>query len=296
MEIYYDNLQEGQRFRQLNPEFSSAELIAINDIVPGTPVAKALEYDRPDIILADAGQPILVIERTVEVPTGHNVGQRFARLAAAAEAKIPLVYFGPYMARKHGGVTAGPRYMNLRLFYALDVLADINKTPVTTINWPVDKNCELIRGAAKDDLMREYIQLFLAEYKKSGLKDMASAILKSAFHSKQIEERENFIKKHVRAPREYDLPPPSVKILDSKTFLKSRNVPPHLLWGFDEVVLYDVGMTYVRSDPYTGTGMLYQYLYVLGEKAKKRALILHFPNISKNLWEAASKSGRRKDV
>src|SRR4030042_4743958 len=105
MEIYYDNLQEGQRFRQLNPEFSSAELIAINDIVPGTPVAKALEYDRPDIILADAGQPILVIERTVEVPTGHNVGQRFARLAAAAEAKIPLVYFGPYMARKHGGVT-----------------------------------------------------------------------------------------------------------------------------------------------------------------------------------------------
>ena len=91
MEIYYDNLQEGTWFKGLNPSFKSAKLIAINDIVVGTPVAKALEYDRPDIILADNGIPILVVERTIEVPTGHNVGQRFARLAAAAEAKIPLV-------------------------------------------------------------------------------------------------------------------------------------------------------------------------------------------------------------
>src|SRR3989344_360569 len=143
MEIYYDNLQEGRWFKQLNHDFDNAKLIAINDIVSGTAVSKVLAYDRPDIILADKEKPILVIERTIEVPTGHNVGQRFARLAAAAEAKIPLVYFGPYMARKHGGETEGPRYMNLRLFYALDVLADINSTAVTAINWPVDDNYEL---------------------------------------------------------------------------------------------------------------------------------------------------------
>lgn len=296
MEIYYDNLQEGLWFKKLSHDFDKAKLIAINDIVPGSPVSKVLIYDRPDIILSDDSKPILVIERTVEVPTGHNVGQRFARLAAAAEAKIPLVYFGPYMARKHGGATSGPRYMNLRLFYALDVLADINKTPVTTINWPVDKNCELVLGSAKDELIKEYVDLFLAEYKKSGLKGLSSAIFKSSFHAKQTEERENFIKKYVRAPKEYDLPPPSVKILDIKDFLKLAKLPSDLLKDFDEVVLYNIGMTYVRSDPYTGTGMLYQYLYVLGEKIKKRALVLKFPYISKDLWEAASKSGKRKDI
>lgn len=95
------------------------------------------------------------------MPTGHNVGQRFARLATAAEAKIPLVYFGPYMARKHGGATAGPRYMNLRPFYTLDILADLNKSAVTTINWPVYDKCELLRTEVKDKTMKEYKDLVL---------------------------------------------------------------------------------------------------------------------------------------
>jgi hypothetical protein len=297
MEIYYDSLQEGTWFQGLNSSFKDATLIPINDIVSGTPAARALEYDRPDIILADRGIPILVIERTIEVPTGHNVGQRFARLAAAAEAKIPLVYFGPYMARKHGGATSGPRYMNLRLFYTLDILADINKSAVTTINWPVDDKCELLRTDAKDKTIKEYINLFLSNYKKLGLKGVNQAILKSSFTTERIEEREKFIENYVRAPKEYDSPPPSVQILSKGVFLKmGTSVSAKDLKNFQEVVLYNVGMSYVRSDPYTGTGMLYQYLYVLGEKSIKRALVLHFPHITKEMWTKASGSGRRKDV
>lgn len=296
MEIYYDSLQEGTWFQGLHSDFKNAKLIPINDIVTGTPVAKALEYDRPDIILADKDEPILVIERTIEVPTGHNVGQRFARLAAAAEAKIPLVYFGPYMARKHGGATAGPRYMNLRLFYALDILADINKSAVSTVNWPVDDKCELVRTKAKDDRMVRYIDLFLSSYKKSGIKGVHKAIFESSFNAEQIEERENFITKYVRKPKEYDLPPPSVQIENVESFSKRTKISLDLLKNFQEVVFYNVGMKYVRSDPYTGTGMLYQYLYVLGEKSTKRALVLYFPHITKEMWEKASASGRRKDV
>lgn len=297
MEIYYDSLQEGTWFKGLNADFREASLIPINDIVIGSAVAKALEYDRPDIILADQGIPILVIERTIEVPTGHNVGQRFARLAAAAEAKIPLVYFGPYMARKHGGATAGPRYMNLRLFYTLDILANINGSAVTTINWPVDSKCELLRTPVKDDTIKEYIDLFLLNYKKLGLKGINHAILQSPFNAKRIEEREIFIQKYVKSPKEYDLPPPSVRIMDVDAFLKiANNIPKEYLKDFQEVVFYGVGMRYVRSDPYTGTGMLYQYLYVLGEKSIKRALVLHFPHITKEMWNKASASGRRKDV
>jgi hypothetical protein len=296
MEIFYDSLQEGTWFKNLNPEFSESTLTPINDIQPSTEIAKALEYDRPDIILADQGKPILVIERTIEVPTGHNVGQRFARLAAAAEAKIPLVYFGPYMAKKHGGETAGPRYMNLRLFYALDVLSQINKAAVTTINWPVDKKCELLRTPEKDAEMKSYIELFLVEYKKKGLAGINEAILKSPLQSRSTHEREKFITDHVRAPKEYDTPPPSVKILTRKEFCEFAKVSEKVFEKFDEIVLYDVGMKYVRSDPYTGMGMLYRYLYVLGEKAKARALVLHFPEINKVMWDQASKSEKRKDV
>ena len=109
-EIYYDDLQEGMWFKSLNPSFGEAVLHPITGASSVNPaLAPVLQYDRPDIVLTDSGKPILVIERTVEVPSGHNVGQRFARLAAAAQAKIPLVYFGPYAAYKHGGETQGPR-------------------------------------------------------------------------------------------------------------------------------------------------------------------------------------------
>ncbi len=296
MEIYYDSLQEGTWFKSLHPSLKNATLVAINDITSKMSVARVLTYDRPDIILADKGEPILVIERTIEVPTGHNVGQRFARLAAAAEAQIPLVYFGPYMARKHGGKTAGPRYMNLRLFYSLDVLAAIHDTPVTTINWPVDAKCELLRSGKKDAEMKEYLNLFFSIYVKSGLKGVRHGIFKSNFHAARTKEREDFIQKYVRAPKEYDLPPPSVEILPAKNFAKSLKDLGKYLKGVDEVVVYKVGMTYVRSDPYTGTGMLYRYLYVLGEKKVKRVLILNFPSITMKMWEEACKSGNRKDV
>ena len=296
MEIYYDSLQEGTWFKELHPSLKDALLRPINDIAGGTPVAKALEYDRPDIILVDSGLPILVIERTIEVPTGHNVGQRFARLAAAAEAKIPLVYFGPYMARKHGGVTAGPRYMNLRLFYALDVLSNINNTAVTAINWPVDADCELLRTPEKDSRMKDYLDIFFNAYSNRDLEATNKAILNSAFHTLQTEEREAFIRDRVRSPLGYDSPPPSVQILSTKELAKNMPTTARPLAKFQEAVVYDVGMRYVRSDPYTGTGMLYLYLYVLGEKAIKRALVLNFPHITKAMWEAASKSGRRKDV
>ena len=216
MKIYYDNLQEGQWFKELHPSFHNAELLPINGNTENSPISKALEYDRPDIILVDKEKAILVVERTIEVPTGHNVGQRFARLAAAAEAKIPLVYFGPFMARKHGGITQGPRYMNLRLFYTLDVLAQINKAAVTAINWPVDKNCELLRTSEKDLRMKEYIKLFLSEYEKHGIEGINEAILRAPFQEEQAEKRESFINKYVRSPKDYDIPPPSVQILDPK--------------------------------------------------------------------------------
>ena len=52
-------------------------------------------------------------------------------------------------------------------------------------------------------------------------------------------------------------------------------------------------MKKIRSDPYTGMAMLYDYLYV---KRKDRSLALWFPEISSNDWKSAAQNKKRKDV
>lgn len=76
VEIYYDAYQEGLWFRDLAPKLAEAELKKFDERVPRA-IEELLVYDRPDIILAVGSEPVLVLEKTEGVPTGHNVGQRF---------------------------------------------------------------------------------------------------------------------------------------------------------------------------------------------------------------------------
>jgi hypothetical protein len=292
--IYADELHEGDWFRELHPGLADAREEEITGAVKRNPcLERVLLYDRPDIVLTDErDEPVLVIERTIEVPSGHNVGQRFARLAAAAEAGVPVVYFGPYAARKHGGITAGPRYMNLRLFAALDRVAEVNRSAVTCINWPVDSNFEIIRLPSKDDRIREYLALFFSAHDDRGRANVSETIRTSEFEATQLEERERF-SSTLRRASDYDGPPKSVQIASGREIASSIGAP-HLA-DFDQVVIYNVGMRKIRSDPYTGMAMLYRYLYVLGVDTK-RALILHFPQITTDKWRSAALSGRRKDI
>ena len=106
--ILYDEPQEAEWFRRLHPSLADATEVPLADTRSWPSVQKVLLYDRPDIVLVAEQTPILAVEETVEVPSGHNVGQRFARIAAAAEAGVPFLYFGPYVAKKHGGITGKP--------------------------------------------------------------------------------------------------------------------------------------------------------------------------------------------
>jgi hypothetical protein len=292
--IYADELQEGDWFRALHPRLAGSREEEITGAVERNPrLEHVLLYDRPDIILTDdRDEPVLVIERTKEVPSGHNVGQRFARLAAAAEARVPVVYFGPYAARKHGGSTAGPRYMNLRLFAALDHVATLNRSAVTCIKWPVYSNFEIVLLPCKDDRLRAYLDLFFSAYDDRQRVDVTETIRTSEFEARQLDERRRFASTLRRASA-YDNPPNSVRI-DSGREIASSIGAAHLA-GFEEVVLYKVGAREIRSDPYAGAAMLYRYLYVLGVDAR-RALVLHLPRISAEMWRTAARSGRRKEV
>jgi hypothetical protein len=292
--IYADDLHEGDWFKELHPRLADAAEEEITGAAERNPqLERVLLYDRPDIVLADrTGAPVLVVERTIEVPSGHNVGQRFARLAAAGEARVPVVYFGPYAARKHGGETAGPRYMNLRLFAALDHVAAVNQTAVTCINWPVDEDFEIIRRPSKDDRIRAYLELFFDAYDNRHQTDVNAAIMQSAFEVEQLEERRRFAAT-LRRAGDYDVPPRSVVLRRGAD--AARVTGADALAVYEDVVMYSVGMRYIRSDPYTGMAMLYRYLYVLGVEVE-RALVLCFPHITSDMWRAAARSGRRKDV
>lgn len=294
LEILYDEPQEADWFKSLHPNLAHVAEHPMSDAQSRPLAAAVLAYDRPDIILMRSGSPILVVEETVEVPSGHNVGQRFARLAAAAEQRVPSVYFGPYAARKHGGATEGPRYMNLRLFDAIDAMSRATRGAVTTINWPVDSRYEVRRDKAKDADMRDFMSTFLALLPTTADHDLSQAVLFSDVHKRMVQARDAFASK-IRQRTNYDAPPSSVEIIPSKTFeQRCGNVLSQSGITASEVVVYHVGMRSMRSDPYTGMAMLYHYLYIA--EHPDRALILSFPHLTFQNWQSASARPNRKDV
>lgn len=281
--IYCDDFQEGIWFQSLDEHLTDAE----KEVIPSQRAQierlglyDVLKYDRPDIILQDCNETIFVLERTVEVPSGHNVGQRYGRLLAAAEARIPAVYFGPYAAYKHGGNTAGPRYMNLRLFYALRRVSEMYNTAVTTINWPVDRQYEVLRTPEKDQRLKQYLKLFFDYYDKFGSNGLSEYMLQSDFQRQQYLEQDNFAQREIRNPEQYDVPPESLEIIPVSEFNRRYGLNVHFANQIRRVVLYHVGMTNIRSDPYTGMAALYTNLY--GDESS--AVILEFANIESARW------------
>ncbi len=292
--VLYDEPQEADWFKALHPDLVNAAEIPISEAARWPSMTGVLGYDRPDIVLLADDLPILVVEETVEVPSGHNVGQRFARLAAAAEHHVPCLYFGPYVARKHGGETAGPRYMNLRLFAAIDAMVRVTGTAVTTINWPVDERCEVRRDPDKDRDVREYLRALLDTFNNLNPAELSRALLESPVHRRMVEDRNDFVR-GIKRQQQYDLPPDSVQVLDEETFVKAYKTQPSTAGvKAREIVLYKVGMKNIRSDPYTGMAMLYHYLYIAEHPG--RALILWFPEITLEMWRRAASRPTRKDV
>lgn len=282
-QVFCDSLQEGMWFTNLHDDFRDAQLV----LIPKTQleqmrygIDRVLQYDRPDIILKDNDEVIFVLERTVEVPSGHNVGQRFGRLVAAAKERIPVIYFGPYVAYKHGGITAGPRYMNLRLFYSLKNVSEYYNTAITTISWPVDSHCEVLKTPVKDRRLIEYIELFLDYYKDNGMNGLTEYIKNSRFQDEQYYEQKLFAEREIQNPEQYDCPPNSVEILSRAQFERKYCRVPGLEQEVDYIEIYHVGMQYIRSDPYTGMAALYYYLYGRNNLIQ----ILHFPNILFDTW------------
>ena len=150
--VYYDSLTEANWFSELNQAFDidNNEYSVIERRGKNTDlVDRITEYDKPDIILIQNNRPLLVIEITQEVPTGHNVGQRFARLVRSIELGIPTIYFFPFDAKKHGEYS-NICNLNIRLLAAAKKMYQIHDTPLLCVNWPTDKDGEIITDGTEN--------------------------------------------------------------------------------------------------------------------------------------------------
>jgi len=285
--IYSDNLIEADWFQNLSPKLQNAKNELIKERNKNIPIINELvDYDRPDIILLDQNKkPLLVLEKTAEVPTGHNVGQRIARLVKAIEKDIPTILFFPFDARKHG-VHSGICNMNARLLLAFKRMWEIHNTPIFAINWKSDSNGELINDGSEDDELKNILKNLIEN----------NFSLKSKIYKKFKDLNYEEYQKRISIRPAYAKPPKSAEIIKTKEFLESLDFEieedkKNILLKNEESLIYKIIMTEEnckRQDPYTGTQFMYDYLYCrVGKKKfeKNRNLFLYFPKIRKNLWK-----------
>ncbi len=102
-------------------------------------IKKILYLDAPDLIVEIDHEPIFSVEVSTEAGTGHNVFQRFARLAASVENNVPSFYIYPeavIITRQN----ASPQWdrINPLIFKALDDVMSIYKIPSLFYYFPTD--------------------------------------------------------------------------------------------------------------------------------------------------------------
>jgi len=102
-------------------------------------IKKILYLDAPDLIVEIDHEPIFSVEVSTEAGTGHNVFQRFARLAASVENNVPSFYIYPEAVIITRQNTA-PRWdrINPLIFKALDDVMSIYKIPSLFYYFPTD--------------------------------------------------------------------------------------------------------------------------------------------------------------
>lgn len=100
-------------------------------------IKKILYLDAPDLIVEKNGEPIFSVELSTEAGTGHNVFQRFARLAASVENDVPAFYVYPE-AKIVSRANSSDRWdkLNPLIFQALEQVMVIYEIPALFFAFP----------------------------------------------------------------------------------------------------------------------------------------------------------------
>ena len=122
---------------------------------------------RPDLIITYNNdvetKPILSIEIADHVQTGDHAGQRFARLLEAIEAKIPVIFFTPFIRIKLEDQR--PRFLNPRVVNAAINATDVYGIPIFLINWPIDESYITLKGVEAFSELNNLINHIVSEHR-----------------------------------------------------------------------------------------------------------------------------------
>lgn len=289
--IYCDAKHEGLWFRDLSPLLRDATFATIGRRGTNPPIIESLVfYDRPDIILLNNGEPVLVLEKTTEVPSGHNIGQRLGRMVRALEHNVPAIMFMPFDSKKHGK-HANLCNLNARVLDGYLRMWDIHETPAFAVNWPSDSDWELITDGTEDDEISAVVHDFL----ESGFDWNCR---KFREHQDRMEAE---FARRITIRASYNRPPPSVKIIPTSAFASMVAARtggaasiPHAWLARKETVLYTMAMNEKkcrREDPYTGMQFLYDYQHCRNgphPDDKLRNLVIDVPKVSTRRWKEAN--------
>lgn len=99
-------------------------------------IKRILYLDAVDIIIEINRKPVLAVEISHEAGTGHNSFQRFSRIVAAAENKIPIAYIYPEAAFIHRSKSDRWDSINPNVFKALEKVMQIHNVPALLFYYP----------------------------------------------------------------------------------------------------------------------------------------------------------------
>ncbi len=101
-------------------------------------IKKILYLDAPDLIIEYKDEPICSIEISQEAGTGHNAFQRFPRIAASVENKVPALYIYPEAIIVRRGIHEKWDSINPNIFAAFERAMQIYSVPALLFYFPTD--------------------------------------------------------------------------------------------------------------------------------------------------------------
>ena len=195
---------------------------------------------------------------------------------------IPTIYYFPFDAKKHGAY-ASLCNLNIRLLAAAQRMLEIHDTPLLCINWPTDRNGEIIVDGTENNV----IMHILKSYVDSGFDKNCDGI------KRHIEFMQKEYAKRLQIRPSYaDLPPSVIRerTIDVINEYHLTDLPESIR-SRQYTYLYRMDMTpdkCKRQDPYTGTTFIYDYIVCRTGRdvsEKKANLVLHFPNLTVRTWQ-----------
>jgi len=254
-------------------------------------IKKILYLDAPDLIVEKDLEPIFSIEISTEAGTGHNVFQRFARLAASVENNVPAFYIYPDAVIIHRENSTRWDKINPLIFKALDKAMDIYQIPALLYYFPTDLNDYIDNPEASPNINTKGLKFDANILSYAGCPDSNSNEMNSMFYAMNailneintygfIDGRNRTIRCHeivsrielmetlyharvgtrVWSPLRSIIQVPTSKIINYlSNFHDSTYHIGDLLNSRDETIIYCVDAKF-RGDPYPGALAAIDYL------------------------------------